>query len=268
MTLSFSYRSLIVSLFILSLALGAPMGQAVADEPYKPVVKAHTYKKHTRVSHVKKSVAKAAIRKAQEQLARLGYYLGKIDGIMGPQTRKAIKEFQRDYGLVVDGILGPKTIAALNEADRRTVPVPVPKKHLVPLSTDGIRELPNRFARVEVSSYGGGGDKSYVVTLNGETLLSVGGQPAGISISPTYEIGDEDAIIFTMFCTNDSVCPYRSRVLVLDARGSKLLSLDSCSLRYKADVNEGSLYINFFEENNANSLGQMWRLDGMTLTRL
>lgn len=36
-----------------------------------------------------------------------------VDGITGPATRNAIREFQRENGLVVDGIAGPRTMAAL-----------------------------------------------------------------------------------------------------------------------------------------------------------
>jgi peptidoglycan hydrolase-like protein with peptidoglycan-binding domain len=35
------------------------------------------------------------------------------DGILGPQTRRAVRRFQRANGLVVDGIVGPQTLAAL-----------------------------------------------------------------------------------------------------------------------------------------------------------
>ena len=49
----------------------------------------------------------------QQKLKNLGYYTGKIDGIIGPLSLKAIKNFQRDYGLKVDGIVGPKTLKAL-----------------------------------------------------------------------------------------------------------------------------------------------------------
>ena len=50
----------------------------------------------------------------QQKLKDLGYYKGKIDGIIGKQSIAAIKSFQRDNGLVVDGIVGPKTAAKLN----------------------------------------------------------------------------------------------------------------------------------------------------------
>jgi hypothetical protein len=35
------------------------------------------------------------------------------DGVAGPQTREAVKQFQRNNGLAVDGIVGPQTLAAL-----------------------------------------------------------------------------------------------------------------------------------------------------------
>jgi lysozyme family protein len=35
------------------------------------------------------------------------------DGVVGPQTRRAVKRFQRANGLMVDGIVGPQTLAAL-----------------------------------------------------------------------------------------------------------------------------------------------------------
>ena len=49
----------------------------------------------------------------QQKLRNLGYYYGSVDGIIGPQTKQAVKNFQRDYGLSVDGIVGPQTLKAL-----------------------------------------------------------------------------------------------------------------------------------------------------------
>ena len=49
----------------------------------------------------------------QQKLTELGYNPGHIDGILGPKTKEAIKQFQKDNGLVVDGICGPKTKAKL-----------------------------------------------------------------------------------------------------------------------------------------------------------
>ena len=54
---------------------------------------------------------------AQNQLLKLGLYNGDIDGILGIETKNAIKEFQKLSGLVVDGILGPKTKSALEKGE-------------------------------------------------------------------------------------------------------------------------------------------------------
>jgi peptidoglycan hydrolase-like protein with peptidoglycan-binding domain len=43
------------------------------------------------------------------------------DGVSGPQTKRAVKRFQRAHGLVVDGIVGPRTLAALGLSARRAV---------------------------------------------------------------------------------------------------------------------------------------------------
>jgi outer membrane murein-binding lipoprotein Lpp len=45
----------------------------------------------------------------QGYLKKAGYYDGKIDGIKGTQTKKAIRDFQRSNGLRADGVVGPKT---------------------------------------------------------------------------------------------------------------------------------------------------------------
>jgi Putative peptidoglycan binding domain len=52
----------------------------------------------------------------QARLQNLGYDCGEVDGIIGPKTRAAVRDFQQDAGLTVDGIAGPKTQAALKSA--------------------------------------------------------------------------------------------------------------------------------------------------------
>lgn len=49
----------------------------------------------------------------QRKLKEWGYYEGRIDGVFGNKTRKAVIEFQRKNGLRVDGLVGPETWAAL-----------------------------------------------------------------------------------------------------------------------------------------------------------
>jgi peptidoglycan hydrolase-like protein with peptidoglycan-binding domain len=50
---------------------------------------------------------------AQTQLAQQGYYRGEIDGIVGPETRRAIMRYQSDRGLRVTGRLNMDTLRAL-----------------------------------------------------------------------------------------------------------------------------------------------------------
>ena len=55
------------------------------------------------------------VRDLQKKLTDLGYKVGGVDSIFGPNTKEAVMNFQRDYGLSVDGQVGPKTWAKLNE---------------------------------------------------------------------------------------------------------------------------------------------------------
>lgn len=53
------------------------------------------------------------IKTIQQKLKNWGYYTGNVDGINGPKTIAAIKQFQRKNGLTADGIVGTKTAAAM-----------------------------------------------------------------------------------------------------------------------------------------------------------
>jgi peptidoglycan hydrolase-like protein with peptidoglycan-binding domain len=55
----------------------------------------------------------------QRALAQRGYYKGRIDDKMGPGTRRAIKEFQRNQGLPMSGRVDTATIEALKLDERR-----------------------------------------------------------------------------------------------------------------------------------------------------
>lgn len=50
---------------------------------------------------------------AQQRLRDHGFSPGPIDGIFGPKTATATRNFQRSRGLTVDAIIGPKTWAKL-----------------------------------------------------------------------------------------------------------------------------------------------------------
>ena len=57
--------------------------------------------------------AVADTREVQTVLKKWGYYKGSVDGINGPQTKEAVKRFQRKYGLTADGIVGPLTASKM-----------------------------------------------------------------------------------------------------------------------------------------------------------
>lgn len=67
----------------------------------------------------------------QAALKNAGYYAGAVDDKIGPQTKKAIEEFQKAKGLQVDGKVGPKTWAVLGyylNPVQDTQPAPTRKK--------------------------------------------------------------------------------------------------------------------------------------------
>ena len=45
----------------------------------------------------------------QKALKNAGYYSGDVDGKIGPDSREAIRSFQRDNGLTADGVCGKQT---------------------------------------------------------------------------------------------------------------------------------------------------------------
>jgi hypothetical protein len=53
---------------------------------------------------------------AQRELQRRGYYRSSVDGVMGPMTRAAIANFQRDAGLPITSAIDRQTLASLGLA--------------------------------------------------------------------------------------------------------------------------------------------------------
>ena len=56
----------------------------------------------------------------QGSLARLGFDCGRVDGILGPQTARALSDFQSNCGVLSDGVCGIGTVQTLRRLSSQT----------------------------------------------------------------------------------------------------------------------------------------------------
>ena len=65
----------------------------------------------------------------QKALSALGYDPGTIDGKDGPNTQKAVREFQASASIKIDGIVGSETRGALRDRlDQEANPPETPEQ--------------------------------------------------------------------------------------------------------------------------------------------
>ena len=128
--------------------------------------------------------------------------------------------------------------------------------------------LPSRFAKLDVSETNFGSTKNYNVTVNGQPLIYNEDQPAVIGISRTFELRNEDAIVFSTFRAGDTVCPYRHYLLTLRAEGQNLQEIKSCTRGYQARINGNSLFVTFPDADSDRAVGGTWRYEAGDLERL
>jgi len=62
--------------------------------------------------------SKNRTKQVQAALKKAGFYKGDIDGKLGPQTKKAIKAFQKSKGLNPDGVIGVRTWEELSKISK------------------------------------------------------------------------------------------------------------------------------------------------------
>jgi peptidoglycan hydrolase-like protein with peptidoglycan-binding domain len=67
---------------------------------------------------LKKGSTDPAVKDLQEALKALGFDPGPVDGIFGPQTENAVKQFQQAQQIPVDGVVGRVTWINIDEADQ------------------------------------------------------------------------------------------------------------------------------------------------------
>lgn len=96
------------------------------------------------------------VKQLQQKLKALGFLKGSADGDFGEATEKAVKAFQKQYGLTVDGKVGAETLAKLAtaRATARPAVTPTPKPTATPSyanvylrvgsSGSQVRQLQNR----------------------------------------------------------------------------------------------------------------------------
>jgi peptidoglycan hydrolase-like protein with peptidoglycan-binding domain len=70
--------------------------------------------KTSRSSDAALNLDQTEIRHMQEALNRTGFEAGRDDGIMGPRTQQALREFQEDNGLHSIGTADRETLVALS----------------------------------------------------------------------------------------------------------------------------------------------------------
>jgi len=220
---------------------------------------------------------KSSIAKAQEQLRSMGYYTGKIDGIAGPFTQSAVRNFQRERKLPITGKLDNNTLKAIDTAysaiiaslkaggNERLIVSELAKPS--PPVKNIVMRLSSRFGTIDFVNVGSSAEKKYSVELNGapvsvlEPLPIVGG-------SKVYQAGDTDAFIITGYDVKGNFCQYRHVLFVLNKAGYNIVPVKNCTREYTLQVNNGSLFIIFSEKDNSRAVGTTWRFDGRSLYKL
>lgn len=85
----------------------------VDEETWRALVEA-TYKLGDRLLYLRSPFFKGDdVRELQMSLNALGFNTGKVDGIYGETTERAVREFQLNLGLTSDGIFGPSSFTAI-----------------------------------------------------------------------------------------------------------------------------------------------------------
>ena len=145
----------------------------------------------------------------QSRLVEMGFNPGRVDGIYGPATENAVKDFQKSVGTKVDGICGPGTVISLMRlmrtvsggaptelraqadrakrgpalADKVIVLDPSPRSEISPLTFDLAQKIEGRLIALGVSVFLSRGATSspseserinFANSVNADLVISIG----------------------------------------------------------------------------------------------
>ncbi len=107
-------KVLITAGLLISLA-GFSFGQEqnTTGQPTGTAVTGHATDTMVQPKNAPIKVTASVVKDAQQKLDQAGYSAGPADGVLGPQTKAALKKFQADQQLPQSGQLDQKTMAAL-----------------------------------------------------------------------------------------------------------------------------------------------------------
>ena len=98
---------------------GLPADGVVWHDTWRALVGA-SYRLGDRMLYVTRPLLQGDdVRDLQRRLNRLGFDAGYDDGVYGPQTFEAVREFQLNVGLPPDGIAGPDTVDQVRRLHRQ-----------------------------------------------------------------------------------------------------------------------------------------------------
>jgi peptidoglycan hydrolase-like protein with peptidoglycan-binding domain len=119
------------------------------------------------------------------------------DGVMGPQTKRALKRFQRRNGLTVDGVIGPQTLGAMglsaHQAKKKRGRTATLEEIAecesggdpTAISRDGRYRGKYQFSRATWRALGGAGDPAKAPEAEQDSLARILMQRQGPSAWPT-----------------------------------------------------------------------------------
>jgi hypothetical protein len=225
--------------------------------------------------------ASERVRLSQMRLADLGYYAGHFDGVMGPVTKIAIKDFQAYNGLPVSGKLTTKTYDLLVTQDYRHVHAKTVKhsntKTVIETTTDNpwhfvsSATIPVRYGELRVDEDSHDEVHRFTITLNGRPFLRADNQPGELRISQVFNLSGEDAVIMTAW-RGERNCMYKNYLITIHSNGISASTREFSSCAESSEVHEAfnALFVRFPGTMNKDGWASwdVWRYENSKLERL